>query len=105
MSKPVRFAREAREEALAAARWYHQQRPGLGAEFLASLDEAVERLERIGSSLAVLPGSEPDAPIRRVHLTRFPYSVVYIELPTRLRVLAVQHGRRRPGYWRDRVRR
>jgi hypothetical protein len=30
---------------------------------------------------------------------RFPFSVYFIELPTRLRVLAVAHGRRRPFYW------
>jgi hypothetical protein len=34
---------------------------------------------------------------------RFPFSVYFIELPTRFRVLAVGHGRRRPFYWGDRL--
>jgi hypothetical protein len=35
---------------------------------------------------------------------RFPYHVVYIELPDRLQVLAVAHDRRRPAYWVGRLR-
>ncbi len=103
MSKPIRFAREARAEVLEAARWYESQRRGLRAEFLASLDEAVERITRVGAALAVIPSSDPAAPIRRIEFRRFPYSLVFIELPTRVRVLAVAHDRRRPGYWRDRA--
>lgn len=34
---------------------------------------------------------------------RFPYHVVYLELPDRLQILAVAHDRRRPGYWKTRV--
>ena len=104
MTKPIRFAREARAEVIEAAHWYERQRHELRAEFLASLDDAVDRVRRLGHSLAILPGSEPDAPIRRIELQRFPCSLVFIELPTRIRVLAVAHDRRRPGYWRDRGR-
>lgn len=34
---------------------------------------------------------------------RFPYSIAFIELPTVVRVLAVAHERRRPGYWVGRL--
>lgn len=102
MIKPVRFAREAREEVLEATRWYETQRRGLRAEFLSSLDEAVARMARVGAALAIMPISDPAAPIRRIQLRRFPYALVFIELPTRIRVVAVAHDRRRPGYWRDR---
>lgn len=103
MKKPVRFAHAARTEVLEAARWYEQQRRGLRAEFLVSLDEAVGRMVAVGGSLERIPLGDPAFPIRRIHLRRFPYSLVYIELPTRLRVLAVAHARRRPGYWRTRL--
>lgn len=103
MTKPVRFAHAARTEVLEAARWYEQQRRGLRAEFLVSLDEAVVRMVEIGGSLERIPLGDPAFPIRRIHLRRFPYSLVFIELPTRIRVLALAHAARRPGYWRTRI--
>jgi hypothetical protein len=33
----------------------------------------------------------------------FPYFVVFRETTGGLEIIAVAHGRRRPGYWRDRV--
>ena len=84
-----------------AARWYEQHRVGLGLEFLAAVEAAVVRIEenpRIGSRA---PGVDDDE-IRRVFVHRFPYHLVYIELPDRLQVLAVAHDRRRPAYWADR---
>jgi hypothetical protein len=34
---------------------------------------------------------------------RFPYALVFIELPDHFRVLAFEHARRRPLYWRERA--
>lgn len=42
--------------------------------------------------------------VRQAVLTRFPYSVIYSDEPTRLFVLAFAHHRRRPGYWKTRLR-
>ena len=81
-----------------ATRWYEQQRIGLGLEFLAAVDAAIVRIEenpRIGSRAL---GVEDDD-IRRIFVRRFPYHVVYIELPDRVQILAVAHDRRRPAYW------
>ena len=36
-------------------------------------------------------------------LPRFPYAVIFMDLGTEIRVLAVAHAKRRPGYWLDRV--
>lgn len=44
MSKPVRLAREARAELHEAARRYGEERPELRIEFLAAVDEAMERM-------------------------------------------------------------
>jgi hypothetical protein len=35
--------------------------------------------------------------------TAFPFAIVYVELDTEVLILAVAHGKRRPGYWRERV--
>ena len=41
--------------------------------------------------------------IRRARLPCFPYAVIFMDLGTEIRVLAVAHAKRRPGYWLDRV--
>ena len=41
--------------------------------------------------------------IRRLPLRRFPYSIVYSLNQAEVRILAVAHQRRRPGFWRGRV--
>jgi toxin ParE1/3/4 len=40
----------------------------------------------------------------RVGLPRFPYAVVFLVRVEELRVLAIAHAKRRPGYWLSRVR-
>jgi toxin ParE1/3/4 len=40
----------------------------------------------------------------RRHLgRRFPYALIYVERLTHLSVLAVAHYKRRPDYWRERL--
>lgn len=39
---------------------------------------------------------------RRYILRRFPYSIIYQVAAEELRILAVAHHRRRPGYWAQR---
>ena len=104
MRKPLRLDREAEDEIEAGWRWYEERRPGLGAEFLAAVEEALLRLEGPAVSFAVA-GMPQTLGVRRVLMRRFPYSVVFVDLPAERRVLAVAHGRRRPGFWKDRLRR
>jgi plasmid stabilization system protein ParE len=103
MSKPLRLAREARAEVQAAAQWHGRQRAELRAEFLEAVDEVLERLVRMARHLGSPPGIDPALGVKRVFMERFPYSVYFIELPTRFRVLAFAHARREPFYWKDRL--
>jgi plasmid stabilization system protein ParE len=98
----VRISDEADAEMAEAARWYERNRVGLGLEFLAAVDAAVTRIEENPGIGSRPPGVGDDA-IRRVFVRRFPYHVVYLELPDRLQVLAVAHDRRRPAYWVGRL--
>ena len=102
MKLPLRISEEADAEMAEAVRWYEQHRLGLGGEFLAAVDAAVARIERnprIGSRTLGVDDEE----IRRVAVHRFPYHLVYIELPERVQILAVAHDRRRPAYWVGRL--
>lgn len=103
--KPWIVDPRAAEEIDDTAGWYEDRREGLGFAFLESLDqtliliadhpEAFARL-RIGPLSTKLS-------IRKALLHRFPYAVVFLELPDELRLLAVAHQKRQPGYWLDRV--
>ena len=99
----VRLSPEAVDELVEAAVWYRARQPGLELEFLAEVDRV---LPLIGSSPASFPRLL-DVPenlvIRRALLPRFPYAVIFMDLGTEVRVLAVAHAKRRPGYWLDRV--
>ncbi len=95
---PVQFHPDALDELTAAAAYYADEVPRLGAEFLAEA--------RRVTTLAL---AHPDvgAPMgggrRRLLFERFPYGLVYRVLPEEVvRVLAVAHLRRRPRYWRRR---
>jgi toxin ParE1/3/4 len=66
----------------------------LGRAFVAEFERAVERLLENPKLGAIFRGTR-----RRFLLRRFPYSVIYQILPEELRVIAVAHHRRRPGYW------
>jgi plasmid stabilization system protein ParE len=41
--------------------------------------------------------------VRRLLLRRFPYQLVYRVMGDEVRVYAVAHLKRRPGYWRKRI--
>jgi len=36
-------------------------------------------------------------------LHRFPFSIVYLDDPEVLTIVAVAHAKRKPGYWRRRI--
>jgi toxin ParE1/3/4 len=103
MSKPVRLSRQAREEMVEAARRYGAERAELRAAFLDAVDDALARVVRHAHRLGSPPGIDPSLGVKRVFVKRFPYTVFFIELASRFRVLAVAHARRRPFYWRDRL--
>lgn len=84
-----------------AFRWYGLRRDGLGLEFLAALDSAMERIARKPLRYARLETLPKIDTIRRLLLHRFPYTIIY-EVLADIHVLAVAHAGREPNYWLDR---
>ena len=99
MSRPtVEFHPEAIEEARAAREWYQARSPAAAEAFVAELDAAIARIvDAPGRFGGYLQGT------RRCLMRRFPYIVVYRQTEARVQVVAVAHGRRRPGYWKARL--
>jgi plasmid stabilization system protein ParE len=99
----VRFEAEADAEYRAAGRWYEKRRLGLGLEFFDAVDAALTHIVRLPKAGAPVKQLPSDLPVRRAPVKRFPYHVIYLELNAEIRVLAIAHDRRKPGYWRDRI--
>lgn len=103
MTRRVRTEPEASAELEDAAIWYNAHRAGLGVEFVLAVDEALTLLDQwpeLGQPVAALTN---DIAARRIPVQRFPYDIVYMEWDDVIRVLAIAHHRRRPGYWLSRV--
>jgi plasmid stabilization system protein ParE len=85
-------------EAEKAARWYRERSARSAAQFVEEVNLAIDRI-------LAAPQRWPAGPsgTRKILLHRFPYAVIYRELPSAIQVLAVAHGHRRPGYWETRI--
>ena len=96
--KQITFHPDADDEVTEAAQYYEVRSPGLGVELLGEVERALgqisahpEACQRIGRR------------VRRKPLWRFPYNLVYAVYPDRIRVVAFAHQKRRPLYWRKRL--
>ncbi|SRR6266581_6763889 len=68
----------------------------LGLAFITEFERALELLceyPRLGAAWKRR---------RRFPLRRFPYSIIYYVMGEELRVIALAHHRRKPGYWTGR---
>ena len=93
----LEYLEEAVTEAAAANAWYAARSAAASAGFEAELDIAE-------SAIRDLPNAWPpyEHGTRRFLMRRYPFGVVYRVERTRIVIVAVAHGHRRPGYWRDR---
>lgn len=87
------------ESDLREAAEYYRERAGtaLAQAFLAEFEHSIHLLLQhpmLGASW--LHGK------RRLVMKHFPYAVIYTAAAQEIRVLAVAHQSRRPGYWRKR---
>ena len=101
--KSVRLSPEAVQELADSAVWYESRQPGLAAKFLDEFERALVSIAARPASFPRLLDMPPDLDTRRAMLPRFPYGVVFLELGTEIRILAVAHAKRQPGYWLNRV--
>lgn len=98
MTVGVRLRPEAEQDLAEAARWYEEQRRGLGREFL---DEALSAFSAIAErplAYAVVYGS-----LRRALLHRFPFGVFFLVDDDGAVVIGVLHGSRHPLRWKSRL--
>lgn len=102
MTKPLRFLPEAETELRAAAEWY-DDRAGLGHELVAEVLAVTLKIVEMPGAFPPAGGVRASVGAREAYVKRFPYRVVFVELEQELRVVALTHTRRRPGYWSKRL--
>ncbi|MGI8978658.1 MAG: type II toxin-antitoxin system RelE/ParE family toxin [Pirellulaceae bacterium] len=81
-----------------AAKWYESRRAGLGAEFLLSVETAIEGILAHPEATALVHKN-----LRRAYVHRFPYGVFYYVEETRIVIVGVIHSSRNPRIWKRRL--
>ena len=84
----------AQNDLRSAFKWYESVRAGLGAQFLAAVQERLENIAEFPEAHPVIYRR-----IRRAVVSRFPYLIFYRPAPARIDVLAVLHHARNPARW------
>jgi plasmid stabilization system protein ParE len=95
----VRFHPAAAQEVESTYEWYAARDVSAAHGFREELRQAVDV---VAESPQTWPRYGRRA--RRYVFPRYPFSLVYIVRGDVIEVVAVAHGRRRPGYWRSRLR-
>lgn len=92
------FHPAARVEALEAFDWYSQRSQQVADAFEEELRDAGRAIEHAPELWALYLGGT-----RRYLMKRFPFVVIYRIASGRIEIVAIAHGRRKPGYWKWRL--
>ncbi|MBI3644355.1 MAG: type II toxin-antitoxin system RelE/ParE family toxin [Acidobacteriales bacterium] len=97
-AKPLEIHAAALAELKSAVSWYLERNQTAALNFVSELDRALDRVLKS-------PGRWPagERATRKFVLQRFPFAVIYRETEETIQVLAIAHGHRRPGYWKERL--
>ena len=96
--KDYDFLEPAQIELEEEVKYYNDQRAGLGYEFAREVANTISRMLRYPEAWTKLSQRT-----RRCRTKRFPYGVIYQIRGDRLLIVGVGHLRRKPFYWRNRV--
>jgi hypothetical protein len=92
------FHPDAQAEFDKAVEYYEQLQPGLDIEFAEEIYATITRIIQYPDAWSALSKNS-----RRCLVNRFPDGVVYQVKSRNLRIIAVAHLHRWPGYWKERL--
>lgn len=92
------FLTEADEEFREAARYYEGEAAGVGLAFIVAVHKAVAEVVEFP-----LAAQAMRAGIRKKVLHHFSYNLFYAVEADTIVIVAVAHQRKRPNYWRSRL--
>src|SRR6266852_3345082 len=97
-ANPLEIHPAALSDLKSALAWYLDRSETAAAKFVDEVDRAVGL---VIASPARWPAGEHDT--RKFVLSRFPFAIVYREKQSAIQILAIAHGHRNPGYWKERL--
>ena len=86
-----------------AAAFYEAAQPGLGERLIEQVDEVLALALEFPDALAPV-GDVCGHGLRSIRTHSFPIKIIIVPRGDSLVVVALFHERRRPGYWRKRLR-
>ncbi len=96
-AKRIEYHQEAASDIKNAA-WYRERSSAAATDFIAELHRATEIIREAPERWPVGRNST-----RRFLLRKFPFAIIYSEQELAIKIWAVAHGSRRPGYWKRRL--
>lgn len=103
MTRGFAFHPEARAEFVADVDWYDSREVGVSERFEMAVRGAIDAAIDSPESWAAWHRWDRQ-PVVRSKGVGFPYRIVYFVTDELLTIVAVAHEKRRPGYWRERLR-
>ena len=95
---PLEFHPDARIDAIEAYDWYAGRSQQAADAFQEQLQDAGRAIQHSPERWATyLFGT------RRYLMRRYPFVIVYRVAVDRIEIMAVAHGRQKPGYWKGRL--
>lgn len=96
--KDYEFLEPAQIELEEEVKYFNEQQGGLGYEFAKEIAGTITRILEYPEAWTKLSKRT-----RRCRTKRFPYGVIYQIRANKILIVAIAHLRRKPFYWRDRV--
>jgi len=96
--KQISFHHAANAELLEAIQHYKGISPGLAALFVEKVNAALQLIHDNPEAF-----QRVDLDLRQLPLDKFPYSLFYALEQNIIRIVAVAHHKRKPGYWKSRA--
>lgn len=95
MNYKLILRQDAEKDLAQAYKWYNENVPGLGSDFLAVVERALESIQDNPLRFPVIYRN-----VRRALVKRFPFGIFFMTEEERVVVLAVMHTARDPAKWR-----
>jgi toxin ParE1/3/4 len=92
------FSQGAQRDFQEGLRWYRKRSDQAAEGFIVSLEELVGRIGAHPERFRLI-----DDNLRKAHFKRFPYSLIFRVSSEAIKIFAVAHDKRRPGYWQRRI--
>ena len=97
MNRDFVLRRVAEQELATSFEWYEKEQAGLGAEFLATIEEYFQRIVDHPEWFPEVRGT-----VRRAVVRRFPFVIHFLIEPERIVILSIFHTSRDPERFKAR---